>query len=120
MPPGRPLLNRLTDPARTPPPLAAAVASVRASVRLRQPARVGLRDGYWVHWVRGTALVTRGYWTPGPDEARAGLHYEAVELARLVADGRQESALLPWAETERVMGLLDEVRAQLGVSLPGE
>lgn len=67
----RPLVNRLTDPVRTPPQLAAAVASVRASVRLRHPARVELRDGYWVHRSRGAVLVTRSYWSPGPDELDA-------------------------------------------------
>lgn len=96
-------------------PTVASIAGTRARLELAgpfyRPTAIMCVDP------AGTVLDT---WTPGPDEARAGLHYEAVELARLAADGRQESALLPWAETERVMGLLDEIRAQLGVSLPGE
>ncbi|HET7398268.1 MAG TPA: Gfo/Idh/MocA family oxidoreductase [Intrasporangium sp.] len=49
-----------------------------------------------------------------------GLSFEAAEVARCLADGRQESPLLPWSETVRVMELLDEVRRQVGVSYPGE
>ncbi|WP_313410294.1 Gfo/Idh/MocA family oxidoreductase [Aeromicrobium sp.] len=59
-------------------------------------------------------------WQPLEDEARLGLRYEAVEVARLVADGRRESPSLPWAETLRVMELMDRIRGQLGVVLPGE
>lgn len=57
-------------------------------------------------------------WEP---ESRAhGLHFEACEAARLVDAGLTESPLLPAAETLRIMEVLDEVRAQLGVRYPGE
>lgn len=59
-------------------------------------------------------------WESRPEDVRTGLRYEAVELARLVAEGRRESPLLPRAETQRVMGLLDDIRGRLGVVLPGE
>ncbi len=59
-------------------------------------------------------------WESRPEDTRIGLRYEAVELARRVAEGQHESPLLPWAETQRVMGLLDDIRGQLGVVLPGE
>lgn len=59
-------------------------------------------------------------WQPHEDDARLGLRYEAVEVARLVEAGHRESPLLPWSETLRVMDLMDEVRTQLGVVLPGE
>lgn len=49
-----------------------------------------------------------------------GLAYEAAEFARLVAGGKAESDLLPLDETLRIMQVLDEVRAQLGVSFPNE
>ena len=49
-----------------------------------------------------------------------GLAYEAAEFARLLADGRTESDLMPLAETLRLMQVLDEVRGQLGVRFPGE
>lgn len=48
------------------------------------------------------------------------LHFEAVEVARCVTEGRRESPLMPHAETLRIMGLLDEIRAQVGVVYPGE
>jgi predicted dehydrogenase len=49
-----------------------------------------------------------------------GLAYEAAEFARLLADGRTESDLLTLDETVRIMQVLDEVRAQLGVTFPNE
>lgn len=49
-----------------------------------------------------------------------GLAYEAAEFARLLGAGRTESDLLPLDETVRLMQVLDEVRAQLGVRFPGE
>ena len=49
-----------------------------------------------------------------------GLAYEAAEFARLLTAGATESDLLPLDETLRIMQVLDEVRAQLGVGFPGE
>lgn len=49
-----------------------------------------------------------------------GLAYEAAEFARLLTDGKLESDLLPLEETLRIMRVLDEIRAQLGVRYPGE
>ena len=49
-----------------------------------------------------------------------GLAYEAAEFARLLAAGRTESDLLPLDETLRIMQVLDDIRAQLGVRFPGE
>ncbi len=55
-----------------------------------------------------------------PADRTHGLHFEAAEVARCITDGRTESPLMPWAETLRVMDLMDLVRAQLGMRLPGE
>ncbi|QCR19025.1 Gfo/Idh/MocA family protein [Agrococcus sp. SGAir0287] len=55
-----------------------------------------------------------------PDEREHGLRYEAVALARAVAAGERETPEVPWSETIRVMRIMDDVRAQLGVVLPGE
>lgn len=55
-----------------------------------------------------------------PSNQDHGLAYEAAEFARLLADGRTESDLLPLDETVRIMQVLDEVRSQLGVRFPGE
>ncbi|MCA5892180.1 Gfo/Idh/MocA family oxidoreductase [Isoptericola sp. NEAU-Y5] len=49
-----------------------------------------------------------------------GKQYEAAEVARQVAAGRTESPRQTWQDTLEVMGLLDEVRRQVGVAYPGE
>ena len=50
----------------------------------------------------------------------AGLCYQAAHLATVIAEGRPESDLLPLDETLAVMATMDELRRQVGVSLPGE
>lgn len=49
-----------------------------------------------------------------------GLAYEAAEFARLLDQGKTESELLPLNETLQIMRVLDQIRAQLGVSFPNE
>jgi predicted dehydrogenase len=49
-----------------------------------------------------------------------GLAYESAEFARLLTDGKTESDLLPLDVTLELMGVLDDVRSQLGVRFPGE
>ncbi len=49
-----------------------------------------------------------------------GLCLQAAHFASLVAEGRTESDLLPLDETLAVMATMDELRRQVGVSLPGE
>ncbi|WP_454085613.1 Gfo/Idh/MocA family protein [Georgenia sp. Marseille-Q6866] len=49
-----------------------------------------------------------------------GFQYEAAEVARCVAEGRQQSATMSWDDTLAVLGTMDEVRRQLGVTYPGE
>ena len=48
------------------------------------------------------------------------LHHEAAEVARRVSAGELQSPLMSHAETLRLMHLMDDVRAQLGVRFPGE
>jgi predicted dehydrogenase len=47
-----------------------------------------------------------------------GFYWEADAVALDIAAGRKESETMPWAETVRVMELLDEVRKQGGVIFP--
>ncbi|QWT24975.1 Gfo/Idh/MocA family oxidoreductase [Subtercola sp. PAMC28395] len=49
-----------------------------------------------------------------------GMQYQAVELERLVNAGLRESELLPVSESVAIMGVLDEVRRQIGLVYPGE
>ena len=55
-----------------------------------------------------------------PSVADHGFRFEAAEVARALAAGRLETWSMPWAATRRVMGAMDEVRRQVGVSYPGE
>lgn len=96
-------------------PTVATVAGTKARLDLQgpffQPSTIRLVD---------PNDRTLDVWEPPTRDALLGLRYEAAELARCVADGTPESPLLPWSETRRVMALMDEVRSQLGVVLPGE
>jgi hypothetical protein len=49
------------------------------------------------------------------DDGPEGLRYEAAEAARCITAGATESALLPLADTLRIMEAMDAVREQLGV-----
>jgi hypothetical protein len=51
------------------------------------------------------------------DVASRGMQFEAWELERLVAGG--EVGNLPPAETVAIMGTLDEIRSQIGLTYPG-
>lgn len=48
------------------------------------------------------------------------LCYEAAHFAQLVADGQTDSPIMPADESVAIMGLLDDVRSQVGVRYPGE
>jgi predicted dehydrogenase len=49
-----------------------------------------------------------------------GFQYQIAEAARRIAEGDLESPLRTRQDTLEVMGIMDEVRAQLGVAYPGE
>ncbi|ASW56942.1 Gfo/Idh/MocA family protein [Plantactinospora sp. KBS50] len=49
------------------------------------------------------------------DMTGRGYQHEAAEVQRCLADGLIESPLVPHAATLEVMGLLDDIRAQIGV-----
>jgi predicted dehydrogenase len=48
-----------------------------------------------------------------------GMFWEADECARCVRDGRIESEVMGWKESEEVLKVMDEVRRQHGVVYPG-
>ncbi len=54
------------------------------------------------------------------DVAGRGMQYEALAAERLVREGNLEGDLLPLSESVAIMGLLDDIRAQIGVRYPGE
>jgi predicted dehydrogenase len=49
-----------------------------------------------------------------------GMLHEAAEAMRCLREGLLESPLVPWQATLDVMGIMDEVRSQVGVRYPGE
>lgn len=49
-----------------------------------------------------------------------GMQYQAWELERVVAAGELTSPLLPAEQSVAIMGVLDEVRRQIGLVYPGE
>ncbi len=49
-----------------------------------------------------------------------GYEYEFQEAVRCIASGKLESDAMPWAETIRVMELMDALRAQWGLVYPME
>lgn len=63
----------------------------------------------------GTVLETYDAGTAG-----RGMQMQAAAAERFVADGSLDSDRLPIAESVAIMGCLDEIRAQIGVSYPKE
>ena len=55
-----------------------------------------------------------------PPHEGNGLRHQAAEVARCVAAGQLESAVMPLDETVAIMGTLDEVRRQIGLVYPAE
>ena len=49
-----------------------------------------------------------------------GFQFQVAEVARCVADGKQESERMTWASSRAVMSVMDEARRQVGVRYPGE
>lgn len=49
-----------------------------------------------------------------------GMQYQALAAEEIIAGGRTDSDLLPFEESVLIMGTLDEVRAQVGVTYPKE
>ncbi|MFC7430613.1 MULTISPECIES: Gfo/Idh/MocA family protein [unclassified Agrococcus] len=94
-------------------PTTAVVAGTEARLELDG-------DFYRAHRIRLVAPDGEVLDVFEPAEQEHGLRYEAVALARAAAAGERETPEVPWSETLRVMRVMDEVRAQLGVVLPGE
>lgn len=58
--------------------------------------------------------------TVAPAFEGIGMQYQAIEVERLIADGRTESESLTGAQTVAVMRTLDRIRATIGLVYPGE
>jgi predicted dehydrogenase len=49
-----------------------------------------------------------------------GLRYQAAEVGRCLRAGRLESDVMSLDETLSIMGTMDEIRRQIGLTYPGE
>lgn len=82
--------------------------------------RVKLHAGWW-----GGSPMT---WFPegadpeeiAPVKVGNGYNYQAEEVARCIAAGKTESAVMPLDETIAIMDTLDKVRSGWGLTYPGE
>ena len=52
--------------------------------------------------------------------ATRGMEFQALELERLVNEGKTSGEILPSEETVLIMETLDEIRRQIGLKYPGE
>ncbi len=78
-------------------------------------------ENYWLGPSRFTLTPREG--DPevvAPAEPGNGLRHQAAEVARCVAAGMLESSIMPLPETVAIMGTLDEVRRQIGLTYPGD
>jgi predicted dehydrogenase len=95
------------------------VAGPNRAAVMGTDARIEI-ESYWLGPSRLTFTPREG--EPevfAPAEAGNGLRHQAAEVARCVAAGAAESAVMPLEETVAIMGTLDEVRRQIGLTYPG-
>jgi predicted dehydrogenase len=55
-----------------------------------------------------------------PAIGHAALHFEAAQAARCIAAGATESPIRPPADSITTLGVMDEIRRQLGIRYPTE
>jgi hypothetical protein len=55
-----------------------------------------------------------------PRTAHEALYFEAAEVARSIAAGTLESPVRPVADSIRTLRVMDEIRSQIGATLPDE
>ncbi|KAF2732777.1 NAD(P)-binding protein [Polyplosphaeria fusca] len=68
-------------------------------------------------FIKGRSSEGERHTVPKPGH---GLYWEADAVAQDIAAGRKENAIMPWSETLRVLGILDEARRQGGARFPGD
>lgn len=99
--------NRLETPSE------AVIFGTSGSLRIpprwwHKPSRAILRDGDGTETVIEEPCEENGY------------QYQAIEFQRCLHEGLSESEIMPIDDTLTVMGIMDSLRAQWGVTYPGE
>ncbi|AZI57362.1 gfo/Idh/MocA family oxidoreductase [Nakamurella antarctica] len=111
-PGGSQALVNTTSYAKT--PTSASISGTAARIEIPglfyNPASVSLisRDGSTLTWDANHLT------------GNSGLCFQAAEVARLIAAGAPHSELLPSTETIQILETVDEIRRQIGVTLPGD
>jgi len=96
-------------------PTVACIAGSLARVELGSPFTTGGVD------LRYTTVSGEELYRPTPAITGSdSLCHEAVHFAQLVADGATDSPVMPADESVAIMGILDDIRAQVGLKYPGE
>jgi predicted dehydrogenase len=103
-----------------------AVATLACGLRGRTAWRAVITGTKGRIEIPGPFLVPPGFTLVRGDEETwvdvpfvgNGMNHEAVEVVRCLREGLTESPLIPHAETLEIMAILDEIRAQIGVSYP--
>jgi predicted dehydrogenase len=91
-------------------PVAGSITGTHGRIELTPPAFVP--SGFTLHRAGAEPEPV-----PAPFPGR-GYQYEAAEVQRCLRAGALESPLVPHSATLEIMGLLDEIRAQIGVEYP--
>jgi predicted dehydrogenase len=106
-----------------------ALAILHLSLRTRSPPEMTLLGGAGRIHVGAPIYCPRrlSISRPGVDDeilefpfTGTGYRFQAEEVARCVEAGLAESPIMPLAESLHILGTMDRIRAQLGVSYPGE
>jgi predicted dehydrogenase len=96
-------------------PTVATISGSRARVEIAGPFYAP--QPFTLTAAHGGPTLTRAVDTIAGHE---GLCFEAAEFARCIAAGMTSSPLVPPEETLAIMGTLDAIRRQTGVTYPGE
>ncbi|HWT32506.1 MAG TPA: Gfo/Idh/MocA family oxidoreductase [Microbacterium sp.] len=95
-------------------PVTASIVGTRARIEI---------DSWWFapttfRLLEGEDTVLEEF--DGRVPAGSGRQFQALELERLAASGATAGDILPPDESVAILGVLDEVRRQIGLSYPGE
>ncbi len=105
-----------------------AIASLSSAVQTQTRHTLSIygTDG-WIDVPHPFFMSTRAVLHVGEEEIvfeqphiSNGYEYQAIEVAKCLAEGKRESSILPLAESRRIMVTLDTIREQIGVSYPFE
>ncbi len=97
---------------RTNTPQAAVILGDVGSIRIHSPWWVG--DALTLqHAFAESEVIRRPY-------IANGYSHEAIEVASCVRAGKLESDVMPLDESVRIMAIMDEIRAQIGMKYPME